>query len=406
MDEVLIFNDPYGVVLVIGAWNYPIHVSLTPMIAAIAAGNTVILKPSEVAVASANIISDLIPKYLDKECYKVILADSKDTSSLLEERFDYIFFTGSSKIGRIVHSAANKYLTPTTLELGGKSPVIIDNTANVDIAARRILWGKCMNVGQTCVAPDYLLCNKEVGQKFINSAKNVLNEWYGENAEVSPDLGRIINDNHFHRISNLIAPEKVVVGGKSNAEDRFIQPTILDDVHPNDKIMQEEIFGPVLPIVYVDDVKDAVKYVNSNDKPLALYLFSTDKKTIDFVLNNTFSGGVTVNDTVMHVTLDNAPFGGVGNSGMGTYHGKYGFDTFVHKKAVLIKNLGAMGERIGSVRYPPYTESKLNTLVKLLKLQPPFSFKYAKNFLIFSVGILFAILFNTLDATYKKYKPR
>ncbi|KAF5302516.1 hypothetical protein FQR65_LT00888 [Abscondita terminalis] len=388
MDEVMIMNDPYGVVLIIGAWNYPLQVSLLPMISAIAAGNCVILKPSELAAASAKLMSELIPKYLDNDCYKVILADSQDTSSLLEERFDYIFFTGSTRIGKLVHAAANKYLTPTTLELGGKSPVIIDDTADIEIAARRILWGKCMNAGQTCVAPDYLLCNKAVGQKFISSAKNILNEWYGVNAEASPDLARIINDNHFRRISKLIQSEKVVVGGETNAEDRFIQPTILDNVSPNDDIMQEEIFGPVLPIMYVDDIKDAIKYVNSNEKPLAF----------------TSSGGVTVNDTVMHVSLDNAPFGGVGSSGMGSYHGKYGFDTFVHKRAVLIKNLSALGERMGSIRYPPYTDSKLNTLIKMFKLQPPFSLKHAKSLVIFGFGAVFAIALNICDSTFRKYK--
>ncbi|KAF5285786.1 hypothetical protein FQA39_LY04247 [Lamprigera yunnana] len=349
MDEVLVCNDPYGVALVIGAWNYPLQVSLGPMISAIAAGNCVILKPSELACATARIIAELLPKYLDNDCYKIVLGDATDVTELLEERFDYIFFTGSPRIGKIVHAAANKFLTPTTLELGGKSPVIIDKTADMEVAARRILWGKCMNAGQTCIAPDYIMCEKEVAKKFIEKSKSIIREWYGTEAQESPDLGRIINDNHYQRLVKLIDKEKIVIGGEFDATERYIKPTILDDVKENDSIMQDEIFGPILPIIYVESVQDAVKYINSKEKPLALYLFSTDKKTINFTLHATSSGGVTVNDTVMHAAVDNVPFGGVGNSGMGSYHGKYGFDTFVHKKTVLIRNLGSVGEKIGSV---------------------------------------------------------
>lgn len=402
MDEVLIYNDPYGVVLVIGAWNYPIQLSLLPAASAIAAGNCVIIKPSEVATASAQLMAKLIPKYLDSECYQVVLGDAKETTELLEERFDYIFFTGSTRIGKLVHAAANKYLTPTTLELGGKSPVYLDKSADMGVAARRILWGKCLNVGQTCVAPDYLLCNRDVGEKFVEAARNILKEWYGEEAQKSPDLGRIVNDNHFKRVTKLIQSGRVVLGGKFDAEERFIQPTIIADVKPTDPIMQEEIFGPVLPIINVEDAQEAIKFINSNEKPLALYVFSENRKITNLILNNTSSGGVAVNDTIMHLSVDGLPFGGVGSSGMGAYHGKHTFDTFVHKKSILLKDLGKLGEKLSSARYPPYSDSKLNYITRMLRARLPFSFKFLPYSIVFGLGMITAVALRVMCNMYEK----
>jgi len=404
MDQVLIYKDPYGVVLVIGAWNYPVQLTLVPTAAAIAAGNCVIIKPSEVAPATAKLMADLIPKYLDNECYQVVLGGPKETAQLLEQRFDYIFFTGSTRIGKLVHAAANKFLTPTTLELGGKSPVYLDKSADIEVATRRILWGKCLNAGQTCVAPDYLLCKREVGEKFIENARKTLKKWYGDDAQKSPDLCRIINDNNYQRLVKMLQMGKVVVGGKCDASERFIQPTILADVKVTDPIMQEEIFGPILPVIYVDDVQDAIKYINANEKPLALYVFSNNKKITNLILDNTTCGGVTVNDTIMHLAVDNLPFGGVGSSGMGAYHGKYSFDTFVHKKSILVKNLGSIGESLSSARYPPYSDSKMNYILRMLRARLPFSFKFLPYSIVFALGIAstFAVKFAT--EFYEKHK--
>ncbi|KAK4874570.1 hypothetical protein RN001_013930 [Aquatica leii] len=402
MDDVLIYNDPYGVVLLIGAWNYPIYVTLGPLASAIAAGNCVVIKPSELSPATTNVIAKLLPKYLDNECYPVFVGGAQETSRLLEEKFDYIFFTGSPRIGKIIHSAASKHLTPTTLELGGKSPVYIDESANIDVVAHRILWGKCINAGQTCIAPDYILCNKSVGQKFISKAKEVFKEFYGEDVFKSPDFGRIINDASFERLSKYLQTEKIVFGGKTNRNDRFIQPTIIDDVKMTDEIMQEEIFGPILPIVYVEDVPKAIELINSKEKPLALYVFTNNKSVYKAFLENTSSGGVTINDVCMHVLVENAPFGGVGNSGMGCSHGKYGFDTFVHKKTVLVRSLGVVNEKMGAARYPPYSDSKIKQISRLTKMQWPLSTKYWSHYFVFSLGILTALSFKFLKYAYSK----
>lgn len=389
LDDALIYKDAYGVVLVIGAWNYPIQLALVPVSGAIAAGNAVVIKPSEISPASAEFISKTIPKYLDNECYQVMCGGVQETTDLLKEKFDYIFFTGNTTVGRIVHAAANKHLTPVTLELGGKSPVYLDDSADVGVATRRILWGKCINAGQTCIAPDYVLCSKQMETKFIDTAKSVLKEWYGEDAQNSPDLCRIVSDNHFKRISKFLDNANIAVGGKTDAEDRYIEPTILKDVEPSDPVMQEEIFGPILPIVNINSTNDAINFINQREKPLALYIFSEDKSKIDTILETTTSGGVCVNDTLMHLTVPSLPFGGVGPSGMGAYHGKYTFDTFVHKKSTLVKNLSKFGERLQSSRYPPYNEKKLNFLKSVLK--PPLRLKAMKlvpYFVIFGLGLI------------------
>ncbi|KAI4456560.1 aldehyde dehydrogenase [Holotrichia oblita] len=391
MDEALIYKDPYGVVLVIGAWNYPIQLTLIPVSGAIAAGNAVVIKPSEISPASAEFIARTIPKYLDRECYQVMCGGVAETTELLKEKFDYIFFTGNTSVGRIIHAAANKHLTPVTLELGGKSPVYLDDTADIDVATRRILWGKCINAGQTCIAPDYVLCSKQTEAKFIDSARNVLQEWYGKDPQKSPDLCRIVSDNHFKRISKFLFNGKIVVGGTADAEERFIEPTILTDVDGTDPVMQEEIFGPILPIVNCENVDDAIKFINGREKPLAFYIFSKNKSQVDTLLENTTSGGVCVNDTLMHLTLPSLPFGGVGTSGMGAYHGKYTFDTFVHKKSTLVKTLNKFGESLQSSRYPPYTEKKLNFLKGILKPSPNFKFVRVLPYVfIFGLGLFTA----------------
>ncbi|XP_043671776.1 aldehyde dehydrogenase, dimeric NADP-preferring isoform X2 [Vespula pensylvanica] len=395
LDGVEIRKDPYGVVLVIGAWNYPLQLTMAPMIGAIAAGNCVILKPSEIAQATANLLAEIIPKYLDTESYHVIIGGISETTELLKQRFDYIFYTGSTNVGKIVREAANKFLTPVTLELGGKSPVYIDSTANIQIAAKRILWGKYINAGQTCIAPDYILCSTEVQNKFVAEAKKILKEWYGENPKESPDFCRIINENHFHRIKNyLLDSEKIAVGGDCDSIEKYISPTILIDVKPTDKIMQDEIFGPILPIVNVDNAYEAIRFINSREIPLVLYIFSKDKGVRNLIINQTRSGSVCVNDTILQYSVETLPFGGVGNSGMGAYHGKYTYDTFVHKKGCLIKDFNIIGEKLAACRYPPYNDTKLSMLISLVAKRPDVpGVKYIPYLILFGLGVVATIGF-------------
>lgn len=388
LDKTYLYSEPYGVVLVIGAWNYPLLLTLMPLAGAIAAGNCVVIKPSEVTPASAKFMQEIIPKYLDNECYQVYTGGVSETTELLQEKFDYIFFTGSTHVGKIVHAAANKFLTPTTLELGGKSPVYIDNTANMDVVAHRVLWGKWINSGQTCIAPDYILCNKEVEAKFLKAADNVLKAFYKTNPKDSPDFCRIVNDKHFQRLSGLLKGCKIALGGETDAKERFIGLSVVVDVKPNDPIMEDEIFGPILPIVNVTNAYDALNLINKRDKPLALYIFSNNKRDVDLFLENTSSGGVCVNDTAMHFGVGSLPFGGIGASGMGAYHGKYTFDTFSHKKGCLYKNLGAIGETLASSRYPPYSQAKCNALKMLLKYRRGINLTYLPHFTMFVLGAI------------------
>ncbi|KAF2901862.1 hypothetical protein ILUMI_04318 [Ignelater luminosus] len=387
LDNVIIYNDPYGVALVIGAWNYPLQLTLLPVAGAIAAGNCVVIKPSEMSPASAKFMAQMIPKYLDNECYHVYLGGPQETQELLQHKFDYIFFTGSTTVGKLVHAAANKHLTPVTLELGGKSPVYLDKTADVNVAARRILWGKAINAGQTCIAPDYILCTKEVQGKFLKAADTILKDWFGQNSKQSPDFCRIVNDKHFQRLTGFLKNGKVAIGGNVDQKERFIDLTILTDVKPTDPVMQEEIFGPILPIININDAYEAIKFINSREKPLSLYIFSKNKRDTDLMLQNTSSGGTCVNDTVMHFGVETLPFGGVGCSGMGSYHGKYTFETFTHKKSCLYKTYGAIGEKLGSSRYPPYSQAKINLLKFLLKKRPEISFHYLPHLLMFGLGV-------------------
>lgn len=292
------------------------------------------MKPSELAPNIAKVFADLIPKYLDNDCYKIILGDAEDTQQLLKEKFDYIFFTGSDKIGRCVHQSAAQHLTPTTLELGGKSPLYIDESVpNMSMAWRRILWAKMLNAGQTCVAPDYVLCNENVKKSLIRFGPNILKEFFGSDPKSSPDFARIVSDRHFVRLEKLLTSGKAVVGGERDIKERYVAPTILVDVSPTDPVMSEEIFGPILPVIVVKDVNEAIDFINSREKPLTLYVFSTAKGIIDRFLNETSSGSVCANDALVQFTVDSLPFGGVGNSGMGAYHGKTSFETFSHQKS-------------------------------------------------------------------------
>lgn len=397
-DGVYVINDPYGVVLIMGAWNYPINLTMLPVQGAIAAGNCVILKPSDLAEHTGKFLAEILPKYLDNDCYQVVLGGIPETTELLNQKFDLIFYTGSTRVGQIVHAAANKHLTPTILELGGKSPAYIDSTADIITATKRILWGKFLNFGQTCIAPDYILCTRKIEEEFIKVAKNILIEWYGTDPQKSSDLGRIISKNHFKRLEALLKSSgKIVFGGQTDENDLFIAPTILTDVKATDPIMQEEIFGPILPIFRINTLDEALDFIRSRDKPLVIYAFTNDKHVQRQFKFESTSGGLVINETLMHASVECLPFGGVGASGMGRYHGKYSFDAFVHKKACLVKDLKPMGEKLASGRYPPYSEKKLSSLRFLLqKLNFSLPLNLLNLLVSFMFGALSIVLFNVL----------
>lgn len=337
-DNAFVQREPYGLVLIIGAWNYPMQLLLAPLVGAIAAGNVAIVKPSELSPACAKLIGDLLPRYLDTACYRVVVGDRVISEKLLQEDFDYIFFTGSNTIGKIIHQAAARNLTPTTLELGGKSPCYIDDGLNAGallFATRRIIWGKMMNAGQTCIAPDYILCHEEILRAFLKQIESVLKEFFGDNPKDTKDFGRIVNRQHYDRLLNLLntCNGKVVYGGETDDVELYIAPTILAHVPPTDEIMKQEIFGPLLPVVVVKSATEAINFINARPKPLAIYCFAGENEVIDRFLKETSSGALCANDVVLHCSLDSLPFGGVGPSGMGGYHGKYSIETFSHKKA-------------------------------------------------------------------------
>ncbi|KAL0597308.1 Aldehyde dehydrogenase family 3 member A2 [Plecturocebus cupreus] len=356
LDEAYLQPQPLGVVLIIGAWNYPFILTIQPLIGAIAAGNAVIIKPSELSENTATILAKLLPQYLDQDLYIVINGGVEETTELLKQRFDHIFYTGNTAVGKIVMKAAAKHLTPVTLELGGKSPCYIDKDCDLDIVCRRITWGKYMNCGQTCIAPDYILCEASLQNQIVQKIKET--EFYGENVKESPDYERIINRHHFKRILSLLEGQKIAFGGETDEATRYIAPTVLTDVDPKTKVMQEEIFGPVLPIVPVKNVDEAINFINEREKPLALYVFSHNHKLIKRMIDETSSGGVTGNDVIMHFMLSSLPFGGVGSSGMGAYHGKHTFDTFSHQRPCLLKSLKREGAN--KLRYPPNSQSKVD----------------------------------------------
>ncbi|MFN5399775.1 MAG: aldehyde dehydrogenase [Pseudanabaena sp.] len=356
-----IYTEPLGVVLIVAPWNYPFALTIQPLIGAIAAGNCAILKPSEHTPYTSQAIAKIINDNFDPNFIIAIEGGIETNQALLAERFDHIFFTGGTAIGKIVMEAAAKHLTPVTLELGGKSPCIIDETCDLEITAKRIVWGKFYNAGQTCVAPDYLLVQKNIKPLLIEKLVTHVKAFFGENAQTSPDLARIVNDRQFDRLVGLLDEGKVLIGGNSDKSDRFIAPTLIDAVSPNSKIMAEEIFGPILPILEYDQLSEAIAFVNAHPKPLALYFFSSNKQNQERIIQETSYGGGCFNDIIMHLGNPELPFGGVGHSGMGSYHGKASFDTFSHRKSVL-KNSFRFDLKW---RYPPY-KMTLESLKKFI----------------------------------------
>ena len=345
-------KEPYGTVLIIGPFNYPVQLVFEPLIGAIAAGNTAIVKPSELTPHVAIVIKDIIEDTFDEAYVSVVEGGIEETQTLLSLPFDYMFFTGSEKVGKIVYEAAARKLIPVTLELGGKSPVIVDDTANIKVASERISFGKFSNAGQTCVAPDYILVQRKVKNDLIKALKKTITEFYGENIEKSPDFGRIVNQKHFNRLNDLIQIHKdnVVFGGNSSKEDLYIEPTLLDNITNDNKIMKEELFGPILPIITYDNFDEVLEIIQSKSKPLSLYLFSEDENMTHRVVEELSFGGGAINDTLMHLANPNLPFGGVGSSGIGQYHGKYSFDTFSHMKSYTFKSTRLES----SLFFPPY----------------------------------------------------
>ena len=363
--KATIIPEPLGVALVIAPWNYPVQLLVLPMAAAIAAGNAVVAKPSELAPATSAALARLVPRYLDERVVSVVEGAVPETTALLEQQWDHIFYTGNGRVGRVVMAAAAKHLTPVTLELGGKSPVIVDRDANLKVAARRIAWGKFLNAGQTCVAPDYALVHEAVAEPLLDEVRSALRRFYGSDPRQSADYGRIVNDSHFQRLSGLIDAggyDRVVVGGERDQDARYIAPTVLSGVSPDAAVMGEEIFGPILPVRAVADVDAAMDEINAGDKPLALYAFTGSKRTAERIIAGTSSGGVCVNGTVLHLGVPDLPFGGVGESGMGAYHGRTGFDTFSHRKSVLTR---AVRPDL-PVAYPPYRGWKEKVMRRFL----------------------------------------
>ncbi|KAM9359328.1 aldehyde dehydrogenase family 3 member A2a [Symphorus nematophorus] len=356
-DEVYVQPEPKGVVLIIGAWNYPWAVTLQPLVAAIAAGNAAVIKPSEVSSHSAKAMEELLPQYLDKDLYPVVTGGVPETQELLKQRFDHIFYTGNTTVGKLVMEAAARHLTPVTLELGGKSPCYIDKNCDITVACRRITWGKFVNCGQTCIAPDYILCEPSIQSRVVEEINKCIKEFYTDDPKTFEDYGRIVNQRHFKRVMALMEGSTVAIGGDSDETECYIGPTVLKDVTGESKVMKEEIFGPLLPIITVSGIEEAIQFINEREKPLVVYIFSHDNKLIKRVIAETSSGALLANDCLVHFTVSALPFGGVGNSGMGCYHGRYGFDQLSHLRSCLIKQLKMEG--VNSMRYPPHTAKKL-----------------------------------------------
>lgn len=330
--------EPFGSVLIVGPFNYPFQLLIEPMIGAIASGNTVVLKPSEYTSHTESITVQLIKEVFDGSYIDIVTGGREITTELIHSNFDYIFFTGSVNVGKIVMKAAAEHLTPITLELGGKSPTIIDESAKVDLAAKRVAWGKFLNAGQTCIAPDYVYVHEKVADDFKVSLQKHITAFYGASVIDSPDYGRIVSKRHYDRLKALIDENKIFTGGKTDDETLFIEPTVLENVSWHDDVMAEEIFGPILPIMTYTDLNEVIKDINSRPKPLALYLFTENKEIEREILSRTSSGGVGINETITHIISPDLPFGGVGSSGMGAYHGKYSFLTFSHRKSVVKKS--------------------------------------------------------------------
>jgi aldehyde dehydrogenase (NAD+) len=351
--------EPLGVALIIAPWNYPVQLVLAPLAAALAAGNAAVVKPSELAPATSEALARLLPRYLDPEAVRVVEGDAAVSSALLEERFDHVFFTGSTRVGRIVAEAAARHLTPTVLELGGKSPTIVDASADLEVTARRIAWGKFLNAGQTCIAPDYVLVHRSLQQPLVDGIRTAVREFYGDDPRRSADYARIVNHQHLRRLEALLAGDG---GGAVVAADRYVAPTVLLDPDPASGVMQEEIFGPILPVLSVDSLDEAIAFVTARPKPLALYAFAEDDLAVDRVVAETSSGGVCVNHTLVHISDPALPFGGVGPSGSGRYHGRAGFDAFSNTKSVLLKP----SRPDVKLLYPPFGKVKAAILRRAL----------------------------------------
>jgi len=358
-----IVNNPLGLVLIMSPWNYPVLLTLSPLIAAIASGNCVILKPSRYSKNTSAVIKNMIFETFNKNFIVVFEGGSQINQELLDEKFDSIFFTGSPKVGHIVMEKASKHLTPVTLELGGKSPTIVDKSANIKLTAQRIAWGKFLNAGQTCVAPDYILCHKDVFHTLITSLKEEITTMYGNNPVGNNEFPKIINEKHFNRLINLLDMGSLAHGGQYDINKRKIAPSIMVGMDVNSELMSEEIFGPILPIIGVDSFEDAVKFINNRPHPLACYLFSNDEAQHEIFNDKLIFGGGCINDCIIHLATSHLPFGGVGDSGMGSYHGLKGLETFSHSKSVLERSFKFNIK----LRNPPY-KGKYNMLKKLLSL--------------------------------------
>ena len=355
--------EPYGTVLVMSPWNYPFLLSLDPLVEAIASGNTVIIKTSEYSPYTNEIVKEIIEDVFCPKYATVIFGGIIENQTLIHAPVDYIFFTGSKKVGSIVYEAASKMGIPVTLELGGKSPCIVDRSAKIELTAKRIIFGKLLNLGQTCVAPDYILVKREVHDKLIEALKKEIIKQYGSNYLVSPNYGKIIDYEHFKRVISLIDEQKLIYGGGYNEELLKIEPTILDNVSFSDKVMQEEIFGPILPVIVYDDISEVIDYINSHDTPLACYLFARNKKLINYLIRQIGFGGGCINDTLIHLSSSYLSFGGFKESGLGSYHGKAGFYTFSHTKSIIDKKLWIDLP----MRYSPYSKGKDRIIHKFLK---------------------------------------
>jgi len=356
-----IYREPLGVTLIIAAWNYPFQLIVLPLIGAVAAGNCAALKPSELAPNVSALLAKWLPKYLDRDAIRVVEGGVPETTALLRQNWDHIFYTGNGRVGRIVMEAASKNLTPVTLELGGKSPCIVDDSADLDTTAKRIVYGKFFNAGQTCVAPDYVLVHDRVHDALVNRMVSTIREFYGDDPKQSPDLSRIVNEQHHARLSRFLDGADIVTGGQTDLSERYIAPTILKNVNEDDALMQEEIFGPILPVISFSSVESAIGFVNRQAKPLALYLFSRDEGVQDRVLAGTSAGGTAINHVWLHVGVPELPFGGVGESGMGAYHGRHSFEAFSHRRSVLKKS--ALPDP--PLLFPPYTARKMRWFKKL-----------------------------------------
>ncbi len=358
-----IIPEPLGNTLVIGAWNYPFQLSLIPAITSLAAGNTVILKPSELPAKTSAIMAKIINENFSVEYFHVLEGGVKETTELLENKFDKIFFTGSINVGKIVYKAAAKHLTPVTLELGGKSPTIVMADCNIKVTVQRIVWAKFLNAGQTCVAPDFILVEKSIENEFLAALKKEIDKYHKNENDIENNYLRIINTNNFERLNSLIDDDKLYCGGKTNKENKFISPTVLNDVTFEDKIMEDEIFGPILPVISFSNLDEVIKEVKSRTKPLSCYIYSNNRKVINKLLREISFGGGAINDSVMHLSNSNLPFGGVGFSGMGSYHGEAGFNAFSHHKSILDKPFWYES----SLKYPPYSDLKLKIMRYLIE---------------------------------------